>query len=99
MSKKNENQKREWRTFSNKAADKYQLSLKVMHWNILAAKLCDKDKKLMCKEKYLDWDYRCKLILKHIKKTDPDVLGISELDCAKFKSVEGKLKKNNKMAA
>lgn len=99
MSNKNKNFKREWRTFSTKETKESELSLRVMHWNILAAKLCDKDKKLFCFPKYLDWEYRCKKIIKHIKEIGPDVLGISELDCAKFKSAEGSLAERNEIAA
>jgi mRNA deadenylase 3'-5' endonuclease subunit Ccr4 len=51
-----------------------------MHWNILANKLAfgSFDK---VPEKFLNWEYRFNLILQHIRELDPDVLGMSEVDC------------------
>ena len=52
----------------------------MMHWNILANSLAfgSFDK---VPEEYLKWDYRFNLIQQHIKDIDPDVLGMSEVDC------------------
>ena len=39
-------------------------------------------------QEYLNWDYRFSLIKKHIKDVDPDVFGLSEVDCfSKYRSI------------
>ena len=63
-----------------------------MHWNILAAKLCNKDKLgdlfkfYFNKDEHLSWAFRSPLIKKHIISQKPDIVGLSELDCAKYES-------------
>ena len=56
------------------------LDLTVMHWNMLADKLAD-DYFPKVPEDYLRWSHRFPLILQQIKSVDPDVVGLSEVDC------------------
>lgn len=61
-----------------KSAD---FKMRLMHWNILADKLTDQRMLPEVDPKYLSWPYRCKLVQKHISEINPDILGLSELDC------------------
>lgn len=56
------------------------MRIKVLHWNILADKLAH-DSFPKCEKEHLNWSYRFGLIKKHIKEVDPDVFGLSEVDC------------------
>jgi len=57
---------------------KPSLTVKFMHWNVLADKLSDAFPKVP--PIYLKWEYRFRLIILHIKEVDPDCIGLSELD-------------------
>ena len=54
------------------------LNITFMHWNILADKLSDAFPKVS--KEFLKWDYRFKVILAHVEKINPDVIGMSEVD-------------------
>ena len=56
--------------------------MRLMHWNILAQKLCNKDAFYLKHHdaKVLTWDKRFPLIKEQITKYKPDILGMCELD-------------------
>ena len=56
-----------------------EITLKFLHWNILADRLAHESFSKVPKE-FLSWDYRFSLILQHIKDVQPDVFGLSEVD-------------------
>ena len=55
------------------------LSVKMMHWNILADSLAHESFSKVPKD-YLKWEYRFELMKQHIKSVNPDVIGLSEVD-------------------
>ena len=72
---------RPWKTSEVQASiENPILDLTVMHWNMLADKLAD-DYFPKVPEDYLKWSHRFPLILQQIKSVDPDVIGLSEVDC------------------
>ena len=60
-------------------SDEDSLTLKVMHWNILADKLAHGSFDKVPVD-YLKWSYRFHLIKQHIIALNPDVIGLSEVD-------------------
>lgn len=54
--------------------------VKVMHWNILSEYRAGMLFQNMVSDKILDWSYRSFLIQEHIKKIDPDVFGLCDMD-------------------
>lgn len=51
-----------------------------MHWNILSDYRANLQFKKLMPNSILDWGYRSFLIQEHIKKVDPDVFGLCDLD-------------------
>jgi mRNA deadenylase 3'-5' endonuclease subunit Ccr4 len=64
---------------SNLVPEKGDL-VKVMHWNILSDYRAKKFFAEIVSDKIRDWSYRSFLIQEHIKKIDPDVFGLCDLD-------------------
>ena len=54
--------------------------VKGMHWNILCEYRAGMLFQNMVSDKILDWSYRSFLIQEHIKKIDPDVFGLCDMD-------------------
>ena len=54
--------------------------VKIMHWNILSDFRAQMNFKHLLSDKIRDWSYRSFLIQEHIKKVDPDVFGLCDLD-------------------
>ena len=56
-----------------------EITLKFLHWNILADRLAHESFSKVHKE-FLSWDYRFSLILQHIEDIQPDVFDLIEVD-------------------
>jgi mRNA deadenylase 3'-5' endonuclease subunit Ccr4 len=54
------------------------MSIKFLHWNVLADKLANSFPKVP--KDFLRWEYRFELMKQHIRSVDPDVIGLSEVD-------------------
>ena len=70
--------KRDW-VLNQNVERREDQEVTIMHWNILADRLAHETFPKVPK-KYLRWSYRFKLIMQHIRNTDADIIGLSEVD-------------------
>ena len=56
------------------------VTLKMLHWNILAAKLCDAFDLIDDDAPMLRWRNRLRLMEQHFKAVDADIVGLAEVD-------------------
>jgi mRNA deadenylase 3'-5' endonuclease subunit Ccr4 len=63
-----------------KAGKKAPQALKIVHWNILAQRLCDAFDLIDDNAPMLKFDNRLRLIKEHIVNVDADIVAMSEID-------------------
>jgi len=54
--------------------------LKLLHWNVLAQFLCRDNVKIKDNAPILNIDNRLRLMREHFEATDPDIIGLAEMD-------------------
>lgn len=62
------------------------MTVKMMHWNILAQVLTDEKSFPHVPHQYLQYNHRFNLWLEHIEKVDADVVGLSEVDLEPYQT-------------
>ena len=58
------------------------MRLKLLHWNILAQRLCDDFDKINDDAPILKFENRLRLMREHFTSMDADIIGLSEVDAA-----------------
>lgn len=56
-------------------------AIKVLHWNILAQRLCDSFDLMSDDAPMLVFDNRLRLMREHLLNVDADIVGMTETDC------------------